>query len=191
MQSLNKYFLIATLTLAVLFSGCSTTPKHLVVAPELFEANTNIYLQKQAQLTINDLRRARHIAQILKKDKAAELYSAQQSLATIIETTLAAELGKQGLAINLVGANKIEVIIDAALISVQQELLKYQANNAITLRVIIKNAQQTLTKNFKINGSSEGPFNADIAVLERDFNQQLTKLLTQVLHDKEIQQFIR
>ena len=58
-------------------------------------------------------------------------------------------------------------------------------------RVVINNGSGTLTKSFKITGKSNGPLKADIAVLERDFNQQLAKLLTQIVQNQEIQKFIK
>ena len=97
---------------------------------------------------------------------------------------------KNGLQLQPLAANQFDVIIDNALISVQQELVKYTAHNEIQIRVIAKNGQKTLTKTFKISGNSNGPFKADIAVLERDFNQQLAKLLTQITQNQELREFI-
>jgi len=77
------------------------------------------------------------------------------------------------------------------LISVQQEMVKYQVNNELVIRVKVNNGTQTLSNTFKVRGTSEGPLNADIAVLERDFNQQLAQLLTQVISNAEIQHFIK
>lgn len=188
MQSILKLLLITSITL--LFA-CSSAIKHVIVNPELLTANTNAYQQKQAQISFTDLRRANHIVQILRSNEAAELYSSQQPLVAIIKKSLSAGLKANGLQLQPLAANQVEIFIDNALISVQQELVKYTANNEITLRVIAKNGQKTLTKTFKISGKSHGPFKADIAVLERDFNQQLAKLLIQVTQNKELHEFIK
>lgn len=174
-----------------LLTGCTSAPKHLVIAPQLFHAPSNIYQQKQAKLTVTDLRSSPHIVQILRSDEAAQLLSPQQSLALIVEQALTPALTGQGLALGDIATQNIEVIIDSALVSVQQQLVKYQANNAIRIRVVIDNGSQTLTKGFNITGNSNGPLTADIAVLERDFNQHLSKLLTQIIQNQEIQHFIR
>ncbi len=170
--------------------ACSSPIKHVIVNPELLTANSNAFQQKQAQISFTDLRRANHIVQILRANEAAELYSAQQPLVDIIKSSLSAGLKKNGLQLQPLATNQFEVIIDSALISVQQELVKYKAHNEIQIRVIAKNGQGTLTKTFKISGNSNGPFKADIAVLERDFNQQLAKLLTQVTQNQELREFI-
>ena len=88
-------------------------------------------------------------------------------------------------------ANQVEIIIDNALVSVQQSMVKYSASNQMNIRVVINNSKGTLTKTFKITGTSKGPLKADLAVLERDFNQQLAKLLTQIVQNEELQQFMQ
>ncbi len=191
----NKIKTITATTLLVLLTACANKPSHVVIAPDLSIAksttNQNLYQNKQASISISDLRSAQHVVQILRKDEAAEVYSSQQPLNNVIEQTLATEFKKQGLTINAQANNAIEIIIDNALISVQQEMVKYQVNNELVIRVKINNGTQTLTNTFKARGTSEGPLNADIAVLERDFNQQLAKLLAQVISNTEIQNFIK
>jgi uncharacterized lipoprotein len=188
MQStLLKLILLTSITL--LFA-CSAKVKHIIVTPELSVISNNVYQQKQAQINFTDLRRSNRIVQVLRIDEAAELYSTQKPLVDIIKTSLSAGFKSSGLQLQPLASNKIEVFIDNALISVQQELLKYIANNEIVIRVVVKNGQKTLTKTFKISGKSNGPFNADIAVLERDFNQQLTKLLMQITQNEELRAFI-
>ena len=70
-------------------------------------------------------------------------------------------------------------------------MMKYQVNNELVIHVKVNNGEQTLSNTFKVRGTSEGPLSADIAVLERDFNQQLTKLLTQIISNVEIRNFIK
>jgi len=188
MNSMLTRILLIT-SMSFLFA-CSAPIKNIIVSPELAKTNGNAYHQKQVQISFTDLRRANHIVQILRANEAAELYSGQEPLINIINSTLSAGLKANGLQIQPLAANQLEVIIDNALISVQQELVKYKANNEIQIRVIASNGQGSLTKTFTIKGNSNGPFKADIAVLERDFNQQLAKLLTQITQNQELQQFI-
>jgi uncharacterized lipoprotein len=191
----NKAKVLATTTLLVLLTACANKPTHVVIAPDLSITNSatnkNDYLNKQASLKITDLRSSQHVVQILRKDEAAEVYSSQHPLNQIIKQTLASEFKKQGLEINSQARNAIEIIIDNGLISVQQEMMKYQVNNELVIRVKINNGDQTLSNTFKVRGTSEGPLNADIAVLERDFNQQLAKLLAQIINNVEIKRFIK
>ena len=186
-SKLTQILLIALTTLLI---ACSSPIKHVIVNPELLITNNNAFQQKQAQISFTDLRRTSHIVQILRDNEAAELYSPQQPLVDIVNASLSTGLKKNGLQLQPMAANQLDVIIDSALISVQQELVKYKAHNQIQIRVIAKSGQSTLTKTFKISGNSNGPFKADIAVLERDFNQQLAKLLTQITQNQELQSFV-
>jgi len=191
----NKVKLLAAISLLTLVSACTTKPTHVVISPDLIITNGSAtqakYQNKQASITISDMRSAQHVVQIIREDEAAEVYSSQTSLAKIIEKSLVAEFKKQGLVVIAQANNAIEIIIDNALISVQQEMMKYQVNNELVIRVKVNNGVQTLSNTFKIRGTSEGPLSADIAVLERDFNQQLAQLLAQVINNAEIQHFIK
>jgi uncharacterized lipoprotein len=191
----NKLKTLATTTLLILLTACANKPTHVVIAPDLSitnnPSNQTEYQNKQASITVSDIRSAQHVVQILRKDEAAEIYSSQQPLSNIIKQTLISEFKKQGLAINAQAGNAIEIIIENSLISVQQEMMKYQVNNELVIHVKVNNGEQTLSNTFKVRGTSEGPLSADIAVLERDFNQQLTKLLTQIISNVEIRNFIK
>ncbi|WDD98144.1 YajG family lipoprotein [Thalassomonas actiniarum] len=175
----------------LLLGGCSQTPSHLIVAPEVMAANSGKYANKQAQLQVLDMRTGNHIVQISRPEKAAQLFSSQAPLKDIVAQSLTAQLNKQGMAMGPVGTNAIEISIDQALIKVDQQLMQYQVKSEIVLTVKIDNGISTLTNTFRNRGSSHGPLKADIAVLERDFNQQLALLLAQVIDNTEIQQFIR
>jgi len=186
---------LAATTLLVLVTACANKPTHVVIAPDLSITNSassqSDYQNKQANITVTDMRSAQHIVQILRKDKAAEIYSSQQPLKNIIKQTLTAEFKKQGLAINAQASNTIDIIIENSLISVQQEMMDYQVNNELVILVKVNNGKQTLSNTFKVRGTSEGLLSADIAVLERDFNQQLINLLTQIISNTEIKSFIK
>lgn len=191
----NKIKTLAATTLLLVLTACANKPTYVVIAPDLSINNSassqGAYQNKQASLTVTDLRSAQHVVQVLRKDEAAEVYSSQQPLNRIIEEALTAEFKKQGLEITAQAGNIIEIIIDNGLSSVQQEMMKYQVNNELVIRVTINNGSQTLSNTFKVRGTSEGPLRADIAVLERDFSQQLTQLLSQVITNSEIQRFIK
>lgn len=191
----NKVKTLATTTLLLLVTACANKPTHVVIAPDLSITNNissqSSYQNKQASLKIIDMRSAQHVVQILRKAQAAEVYSSQQPLAIIVEQTLSTAFKKQGLLLASQAKNDIEITIDNGLVSVQQELLNYKVNNELVIRVKINNGEQTLSNTFTIRGNSKGPLNADIAVLERDFNQQLAKLLTQIINNVDIKNFIK
>ncbi len=186
--SLTKLLIVIVSSILI---ACSAPIKRVIVSPELHIGSSNAFQQKQIQLRVKDMRTLSHIVQIEQLEHPAQLYPAQQSLEQSVETSLSSALKAHGLTIQPQAKNQVEVIIDSALVKVEQTLLKYGASNEIIFRVVINNSEGTLTKSFKTSGTSKGPLKADIAVLERDFNQQLAKLLTEIVKSEEIQQFLQ
>ena len=192
-----NFFRITPVLILVLFlSSCAKTPSHLILAPELNLPTVSNYQNKQAQLNVTDLRIARHIIQVLHKGEAADLMTSQQILSESIKQVLKKEFERQGLSLkqtanNETVDNEIEVFIDEALIVVNQETMSYQAKSNISLRIKVINTEQTLTKTFNSVNNRNGSLIADIAVLEYDFNQQLTNTLINILTNDEVIQFIK
>ena len=190
----NKLPSALALSGLLMLGACSQTPSHLIVAPQLITASSGKYLNKQAHIKVTDMRTGNHIVQIMRPEQAAQLFSSQAPLKEIVAQSINSQLKKQGLVLSSdtsSATNAIEIVIDQALIKVDQQMVQYKVSSEIRLTVKINNGPQTLTRSFRNRGSSHGPLQADIAVLERDFNQQLATLLTQVIDNFEIQQFIR
>jgi len=179
-----------TSLLLITLTACSTAPTHLIVAPELSLLTSHQYNGKQVELSVVDMRTSNHVVQILKEGKAATILSSQQRLEEIIAETLTHAWKNQGLVINDSAEEKINIIIEKSIISVYQKTMSYDTQSEIRLQVEITNSDQTLTNTFKIRSNSEGPLQADIAVLERDFNQQLSRLLNNILTSKDIKSFL-
>ena len=191
MKTKQNLLAFTSLIMALILSGCSSTPSHLIIAPEIMAPSVVQHINKQAKLNVIDMRTANHIIQILRDGEAATLFSAQERLEDIIKNSLSKNWQKQGLTLQDNAVNSINVTIEKALISVTQETMSYQVKTEIVLKVAVNNGMQTLTSTFKNNGSSKGPFKADLAVLERNFNQRLTNLLQQILVNEKINHFLK
>ncbi len=186
-----KLRLLLTLGLMSMISACSTAPKYVVVSPELIGYSKGVYFDNKIQLNVSDQRSSNYIVQIIKDDEPAKLLSSQNSLTSIIKETISPVFRQQGLGIDTFSNVQVDIIIDNALINVQQSLVSYKAQNTIALKVLVRNGDTVLTKNFNISGSSNGPLKADIAVLERDFNNQLAATLVKITNNVEIQSAIK
>jgi len=182
--------LVSLVSVTTLVACSSTTPK-MVISPQVLTNKTNAYLQKSAQVLVSDLRNKIHIIEIVKDDNAAELISSAENLTSIIDNSIKQAFVNNGLNIADIANNQIEVIINNAQIRVMQDLVKYKTSGLITLTAQIQSKDQTLTKTFNSRSNSEGVLTADLAVLERDFSQQLAKLIVQIVNDPQLQQFIR
>lgn len=191
-MSTSKFFSTFLLLLViVILSACSSTPSHLIIKPYIQSTPSAQYHNKTAQLEVTDMRTARHIVQILQEGKAATLLSAEKRIEDTIERTLINQWQKQGLEIKNAGTNNINVIIEKAIISVRQDTINYQLQTEIIVSVRINNGVKTQLSTFKNKGDSKGPLHVDITVLESNFNQRLTNLLTKILANQTIQSFLK
>lgn len=187
-----KAFVRPTLiSLIVLLSACSSSVKHLVIAPYILTASNTQLSAQSINISTSDLRTAQHMLQIIREDQAAQLITSQSSLAEIVDKSLTAAFKKSGAQVTPAGNNVLNIVINKALINVNQSMMKYNANNIIELSISVDNGEQTLTKSYRSSGKSEGPLQADIAVLERDFNQQLSKVITNIVNDPQLIEFMR
>lgn len=191
MKSIRYLLSITALIFTFFLSGCASNPSHLIIAPEITSSSVNQHLGKQTTLNVIDMRTANHIVQILRKDKAATIFSAQQRLEDIINKNLSKHWQQQGLTIQPNAVNTINISIEKAMISVEQATMSYQVQTEIVLKVMINNGKQTLTSTFRNTGSSKGPFQADVAVFERNFNQRLANLLQEILANEKINNFLQ
>ena len=188
----KKHLLLATsLVITFLLSACASAPSHLILSPEIIAQGSKLPSNKQASLNVVDMRTANHIIQILREGEAATLISAHDRLEDTINKSLSEHWQKQGLSIESNAVNSILITVEKAQINVEQKTLNYQADSEIVLKVAVNNSLQILTSTFTNRGNSNGPFKADIAVLERNFNQRLANLLTQILVNEKINQFLK
>jgi len=186
-----KYSQLFALFLIFTLGGCASSPTHLIIAPDLMTQSNVYYDNKQATLSIVDMRTAAHIVQIMQEGEAATLLSADIAIEDTIKQTLTTAFTQQGLKFSEAANNKMRISIDKAIISVSQDTLNYQSQTEIVLTVTLDNGEQTLTTTFNNRGNSKGPFKADLAVLERNFNQRLANLLAQILTSEQLHTFTK
>ena len=196
---------LVSASLIGLLAACSTKPSQVIVAPQVSQSAAPTYAGQQISLDVVDLRTSNHLIQILRKDKPAELFSPAQSLPDALNASLSQYLTAQGLAMQgantlgshvqgshvLANAAAMTVSIEKALVSVQQSLVKYQASSEIRLLITVNKGDKTYSQVLTSKGKSNGPITADVAVLERDLNQQLGKVISDLANNPELIAFIQ
>lgn len=191
MKSQSILLPITAFIFTYILSGCASAPSHLIIAPEIMTSSATHHVDQQAVLQVADMRTSNHIVQILRKGEAASLFSAQERLEDIIKNNLSKHWKTKGLLIQDNAVNTINITIEKAMISVTQAIMSYQVQTEIVLKVAINNSEQTLTSTFRNSGNSKGPFQADVAIFERNFNQRLANLLQQILANEKINDFLK
>jgi uncharacterized lipoprotein len=178
------------LTIIVL-TACSSTAKKMVISPQISEIKSTVYALKSAQVNVIDMRPNRHVVAIHREGEAIELVSAHDHFDSIINGLYKQSLKNNGLLLDESSPNNIELIINSAEVHVYQELMKYKTTSQLSLTAKVTSGDKTLTKNFNNKGKSNGVLSADLAVLERNFNQQISDTITLIINDKEIQQLLK
>ncbi len=185
----NKFFSLILATL--LLSGCANEPETITLTPSLVNKPMVIYQEQAAELKVTDGRAKDHVVQLMNADDPYTFISASNPISSVLEQKFTQEMNDQGL--NLVDASdlKIEFVIKRARTFVNQDVLDYRANTIIKVLAKVENPEQTLTKTFTLRATSRGPLKADLEEIQTGFNQQLSKLILQVLEDEQLQQFIK
>ncbi|OKY26919.1 YajG family lipoprotein [Thalassotalea sp. PP2-459] len=188
----RRFFAISTvIATSAITTACSTTPNAFIVTPQLHLQTNTHYSGQHASVAVEDMRTAHHVLEIIKDDSAAHIVTSRTPLQTDIATAFSAGLKKSGLDVSPTSENQLRLVINQAKITVEQSLSKYASRSVIRLTAQFSGGEKTLTKTFNSTTTSNGILKADMAVLERDFNQQLSSLLTQVVQDPELQQFVQ
>lgn len=190
MKIKNIYLILMALSIVTLL-GCTTLPKQLIISLEPLQLSPFSYHNKTAQLTVKDMRNHNYLVRISDVDEPEKRLSSQTSLVSLINQELSQALQQQSLTLNTTSSNKITVIIEQAVVNVEQESFKHKTNSAFLIKLIVNNGQQTLNKSFPLTTESSAPLSVDIAVIERDFRQNISTLLSQLINDSKLHTFIQ
>lgn len=202
MMTIKHITSIAIISLITILSGCASKPNNIIVAIDYVTPASLSYASSSANIKAQDLRPQQHIVQIRKKDQAARLISSANSLTEKIAAKASQGFKQQALTIDQHSQKQITLVLQKALIDVEQSLVKHNTKTEITVQVqaIVPNLDghggansnnmRSFSKSFTTTSTSEMPLTPDIAVLERDFNQSLARVINNILADEELHQFI-
>ncbi len=174
-----------------LISACANEPNFITLNPQVINAQLPIYQTHQVKLSVIDKRASSHLVEILTNDDGASFISTKTPIENVLNQQFRQEFTQQGLELNNSANIQIDFNLVRARTYVNQDVLDYRANTIIKLLVKIENQQQTLSKTFTQRATSRGPLTANIDEIQEDFNLQLSKLITQVLEDDQLQGFIK
>lgn len=177
------------LLLPALFSigllGCAAKPAHVIVAPVIESNPATTYDSAKAELKVIDMRTNKNIVQILRDGEAAELYPSQDDLTKTVTEALEKAYKSHSLILTE-SLNRISITIDSAKVVVDQGAMSHTAKTEIIISATADNTKFKVTKKFKATATTEGALRADMAALERDFSNQLSKVLTQIVQSDEL-----
>jgi len=175
--------LLAVLTMA----GCAQMPGQFILAPNLQVSTPQYSAMTNSNVTVNDLRAYRYLLMLNHGDEKTQLLTSDRGPEQVILGALS-----KALTSSKVPLSNVDYHLDIVelLTKVKQRSLKFESDSSIVLVVKVNKGSDQLSKTFKRTGHSYGPLKADIAVIERDFNLLLGKLIEDIAVDQELLQYI-
>jgi uncharacterized lipoprotein len=181
---------IVILIFILFINACAKPPTAIVLSPTLIPQDQLAIANGKIDLQVTDNRNYRHVLQLNNGGEKQNLISTSQQPNLLVNETFAQQLKQQGYQLSPTAKTRMTVEIEQMLITLNQHTLKYNTNNNIVLTVIVSADDKKMTKKFSTKGQSHGPLTADIAVLERIFNQQLGDLISKVTNDPLVRQYL-
>lgn len=172
-------------------SACTSKPTTIKLDPKVTNHPSNIYTNHTGKVLVNDLRKNAHIVEVLSSNKPPAFINTNSSLRNVLSKQFSSQLTTQGMTVNKDALITLKFNVERARTYVNQDVLDYRSNTIIKLKVHIENPVQTLSKTFTLRATTRGALTADIDELEQEFNIQLGKLITQVVEDEQLQDFIK
>ncbi|WP_415225460.1 YajG family lipoprotein [Psychromonas sp.] len=186
---LKKAYRAILITSTVLLMACSTSPTSVQLQPELSFKKTEPLMGSLIWgVHSQDQRIAHYLIAIENGDNenAARLVNESRNSRVIIEKVLQEQWIKQGLAIQADSANIIDIQLIKLLAEVEQNSLTYKIDSNIIIKVKLHADNKIFNKTFNSRFGEEGVFTADVEKVTKQLNDQLSQLLTEILHDSEL-----
>lgn len=190
MAKIRQILLLSTvLGFGAALAGCATKPHTFNVKATLPELSQQ-YQGVEASYLARDIRPANYLVAVHRVGEPANLINNQYKLTTLIGEQL--KQGWQTQGVNFVQQSPLQVMLDiqVARIDIQQDAFEYEAESALTLLVTIDNNGDKLTKQFRSSSSLQGSLSPDMPLLEEKFALQVNTLLSEILHDPQVNQYL-
>ena len=172
---------VATLLLALILSGCQSTPTSVVLNPQLDASPSGAAVQLQ----VRDQRAHNYIMRVNSSEDSAEFATADPSLASLISTAL----GERWVISETADA-KLEVIIRDALLVIKQGSLRHDTEHTLSLQTKLTTPSTDFKKTFSGNRTSNGPLRADRVRVSREFDELLATVLSEIANDEALNRHI-
>lgn len=172
---------VATLLLALILSGCQSTPTSVVLNPQLDASPSGAAVQLQ----VRDQRAHNYIMRVNSSEDSAEFATADPSLASLISTAL----GERWVISETADA-KLEVIIRDALLVIKQGSLRHDTEHTLSLQTKLTTPSTDFKKTFSGNRTSNGPLRADRVRVSREFEKLLAIVLSEIANDEALNRHI-
>ncbi len=183
---------LAVLILLILFTGCAHNyPINANLNLQIIPQTDGIYSDgKTASITGIDSRTEPEVVIYQITDGAAVRITNLSPPHILVSERLAGGLREQGLQQESLSPIKIQLDIKELVATVTRAKVLYLTKATSSINLIIDNRGRTLTKSYNLESNRESLSKPDMTDLEKLLDAQLSDIVSQILGDSNIQEFI-
>jgi uncharacterized lipoprotein len=179
---------IALLVCVLAVSACQSLPERIIIAPN-YTAAAQLSIANNIDLSVQDNRETPTTLRILKKDDVTKV--ASNDLVHSLDIALSKALKNSGVNINAASQNQMALHIHQLEVIVKQQTLKYRSEGIIELEVKLNKGSRSFNKYYNGSQNSEGPLIFDKAKVEGQLNTLLEQMISRIVNDAELKEFLQ
>ncbi|WP_298444669.1 YajG family lipoprotein [uncultured Ferrimonas sp.] len=178
---------------AALLAGCATQPTNLVLKQiDTSAASSPVQIAPvSVSISSQDLRTETYLGRVRQQGEPALLLSPGNNPRQLMEQALSNGLTQLGYQVSAQANTQMALQLDKLQVDVEQNTLDHQGNSVAAVTVTLSQAQRELVKRFAAKGKFTGVMAANAGQMELELNNRVQQLITAVLTDPEIHQFIQ
>ena len=179
---------IALLSCILALSACQSLPERIIISPN-YTASAQLSLANSIDLSVKDDRDSPTTLKVLKKDDITRV--ASNDLEHSLDIAFTKALKSSGVNINASSQNQMALHIHQLEVIVKQQTLKYRSEGIIELEVKLNQGKRSFNKYYNGSQNSEGPLIFDKAKVEGQLNTLLEQIISRIVNDAELQEFLQ
>ncbi|BDY06281.1 YajG family lipoprotein [Ferrimonas sp. YFM] len=174
---------------ALLLAGCASAPNTLILSPAAPIVQPGSQ-QGSVALTSVDHRPEQFLVEVRKDDGAAELLSPAEPPRQLLEQGVRDGLSKLGYRLDPAASVTMSLSLNKLVMKIDQGTFSHDATTNLVATVVVNNLGNTLTKEYRVRSSFSGPLKPEMARIEREMNDRLSQLMSDIVNDPELHEHL-
>ncbi|NOU52100.1 hypothetical protein HG263_16325 [Pseudoalteromonas sp. JBTF-M23] len=179
---------LLTAVFAVFLTGCASAPKSVILSPN-YSAGQITRLNIPLHVSVEDNRTSNFTIRVLKQEPA--LYLPDASLPNIVGDTLRQALQTNGVQLTAITSNQFILHINEFAAKITESLTEHQSHAQAKFSIEVAKGSKRFEKSYHAKAQLSGPLQHDQAKVEGQLNNLTELLITRIVSDKELIQFLQ
>ncbi|MDK1287211.1 YajG family lipoprotein [Pseudoalteromonas umbrosa] len=178
---------LATAGMLAVLSGCTAAPKSVIMNPQYSEGQV-VQFNMPINVNVMDLRTSKFTVKVLNTEPA--VYLPDANLPVTISNVFKQALVANNANITPEAKTTITLEIDKFLAQVTETYSKHESNAEAEFKVTVNKPSGTFSKSYTGTRTLSGSLKHDQAKVEGQLNMLAQQLVTHIIKDKELIDFI-